>query len=107
MRKGSKRLGDARSGFVVPAGAGVSVGREAQMKGFEPAGSYLLRLAQTGLDLVEARRLALLRQSPAEMGQPKACQSAIDLSSARRNASRAPLSTRSGRRSQMYATLAP
>ena len=55
----------------MPAGAGIGVGGEAEMAGLEPAGTQLVRLAQARLDLVEARRRALLRQGPAEMDQRK------------------------------------
>ena len=71
MGKRIERLADARPGFIMPAGAGIGVGGEAEMEGFEPAGAHLLRLAQAGLDLVEARCRALLRQGPAEMDQRK------------------------------------
>ena len=49
----------------------MTIGREAEMEGLEPADTELVRLAQTSLDLVEARRRALLRQRPAEMDQRK------------------------------------
>ena len=107
MSEAFERLADARPGFVMPAGAGIGVGGEAEMPGFEPAGRQRVHLAQARLDLVEARRRALLRQGPAEMDQRKACQRAIELSSARRSASRAALSTSSGRRSHMFRMLTP
>src|ERR1700676_1550462 len=67
MGEGCERLPDARPGFVMPAGPGIGIGSEAEMEGFDPAGTHLVRLAQASLDLVEARCRALLRQGPAEM----------------------------------------
>ena len=60
MSECCERLADARPGFVMPAGAGIGVGGEAEMERLEPAGAQLVRLAQASLDLVEARRRALL-----------------------------------------------
>ena len=49
------------------AGARVGFGCDTEMEGPEPTGTYLMRLAQSSLDLVEARCRALLRERPTEM----------------------------------------